>query len=221
MIVNAVLALIAVFVSLIVHEIAHGYVALKLGDDTAKEQGRLSFNPLRHIDWFGTIILPLLLFFSKIGFVFGWAKPVPVDYDKLKDSRKKLFWVASAGILANIAMALTAALILKLIMVLPKSQIGGILAMFCFQMVFINLILAVFNLLPIPPLDGSKILLGWSKNKWVGKYLNLENYGLIAVVFLMFILPAILLVFDVKFNPLVSFVKMVTSALMRFIVQGI
>ena len=131
MIINAVLALIAVFISLIVHEMAHGYMALRLGDDTAKEQGRLSFNPLRHIDWFGTIILPLLLFFSKIGFVFGWAKPVPVNYDKLKNNRKNLVLVASAGILANIALALVSAVILKLILFLPKVQIVGFLAMFC------------------------------------------------------------------------------------------
>ncbi len=221
MIINAILAITAVFVSLIVHEIAHGYVALRLGDDTAKNQGRLTFNPLHHIDLFGTIILPLLLYFSKIGFVFGWAKPVPIDYSKIKGSKKNLIWVASAGILANLALAVISALLLKFLLWLPHSFVGSVLAMFCFQMIFINLILAVFNLLPIPPLDGSKILLSWTENRWIQKYMRLEEYGLALVVFLMFILPALLLAFDVKFNPLVSVVKSVTNWLMKFIVQGI
>lgn len=221
MVINAILAITAVFISLIIHEIAHGYVALRLGDDTAKNQGRLSFNPLHHIDLFGTIVLPLLLYFSKIGFVFGWARPVPIDYTKIKGSKKNLIWVASAGILANLALALISALLLKLLLWLPHSFAGGVLAMFCFQMIFINLILAVFNLLPIPPLDGSKILLSWTENRWVQKYMRLEEYGLALVVFLMFILPALLLAFDVKFNPLVSAVKTVTQWLMKFIVQGI
>ena len=217
MIINAALAVIAVFVSLIAHEIAHGYVAMKLGDDTAKNQGRLSFNPLKHIDLFGTIILPLLLLFSKIGFVFGWAKPVPIDYTKLKTTRN-IVLTSSAGILANIALAVISAVLLKLILLLPKSYILGILAMFCFQMIFINLILAVFNILPIPPLDGSKILLSWSNNRWIKKYFALERYGLALVVILMFVVPAVLLFFDIKFNPLVAFVKTITSWIMKFIV---
>ena len=90
--------------------------------------------------------------------------------------------------------------------------------MFCFQMIFINLILAVFNLLPIPPLDGAKIFLSWSNNRWIKKYLALENYGLAAVVFLMFVLPAVLLPFGIKFNPLVAIVKNITSWLMKFII---
>lgn len=218
MIVNAFLAVIAVFVSLIIHEMAHGYMALRLGDDTAKNQGRLSFNPLHHIDLFGTIILPLLLFFSKIGFVFGWAKPVTINYEKMKGNKRRIVLVASAGVLANIGLALISAVLLKIMILLPHFYLGGILAMFCFQMIFINLILAVFNLLPIPPLDGSKILFGWIDNPWVRKYMNLETYGLALVVFLMFILPALLLVFGVKFNPIVSVVKNVTQWLMKFII---
>ena len=104
MIINALLAILAVFISIIAHEIAHGYTALKLGDDTAQKAGRLSFNPLKHINLFGTIILPLLLFFSKIGFVFGWAKPVPINYAKLKSDRN-IAIVASAGILTNLGLA--------------------------------------------------------------------------------------------------------------------
>jgi len=221
MIINAILAFVAIFISLMLHEMAHGYVALCLGDDTAKSKRRLSFNPLHHIDWFGTVILPLILFFSKIGFVFGWAKPVPVNYDKISGGKKGVILVASAGIIANIGLALIAMLLLKIILSLPYFAAGGVLAMFCFQMIFINLILAVFNLLPIPPLDGSKIFFGWSKNKMVQKYMQMENYGLSFVVFLMFILPAILLVFDIRFNPLVTLVKSVTSAIMRFLIQGI
>lgn len=217
MIINALLAILAVFISIIAHEIAHGYTALKLGDDTAQKAGRLSFNPLKHINLFGTIILPLLLFFSKIGFVFGWAKPVPINYAKLKSDRN-IAIVASAGILTNLGLAFISALLLKILLLLPHFVLGGILAMFFFQMIFINLILAIFNLLPIPPLDGSKILLIWSNNKWIKKYLSSENAGLAAVITLVFIIPALLLAFDIKFNPLISLIKSITSWIMQFII---
>ena len=158
------LSILALFITIIIHEIAHGWVAWKLGDNTAKEEGRLSLNPIKHIDIFGTIILPIILFFSKTGFVFGWAKPVPINYKSFISPKKDIVLIAISGIAANIILAIISLLLLKLTFLLPENIIKGILAYFCFSMLLFNIIFAAFNLLPIPPLDGSKILLGWSDN---------------------------------------------------------
>lgn len=217
MIINIILAVVAIFLSLIIHEIAHGYVALQQGDNTAKTQGRLSLNLFKHIDIFGTILLPLLLFFSKIGFIFGWAKPVPINYSKLK-TKKSLFMVSVAGVVANATLVIIFSILLKLIILFPNSFTSGTIAMFCFQMIFINIILIIFNLLPIPPLDGSKIFLIWFDNYWIKKYLSLENKGLYILIAFIFILPSILYIFNINFNPLVFMIKKITIWIMQLIV---
>lgn len=218
MIVKVITSAAAVFTAIIIHEIAHGLAASKLGDQTAKNAGRLSFNPIKHIDFFGTILLPVLLFLSKAGFIFGWAKPVPVDYQNLKHRKRDILIVASAGIAANLILALLSAFFLKLSLYIPYPTISGILAMFWLQMIFFNIVLAVFNLLPIPPLDGSKILLGWSDNRYIQKFLNNERYGLIFIIILAFVLPAVLLAFDIDFNPFATYLRQTSLTLVSWLI---
>lgn len=217
MVINALISILVILIAIVAHEIAHGWAAYYLGDDTAKQAGRLSFNPLKHIDWFGTVILPLLLFFSKIGFIFGWAKPVPVDYSKLR-TKHNIILTALAGSAANISLAIAAAILLQLWHILPSNYVLGLIGKFLLYTVFINLVLAVFNLLPIPPLDGAKILLLWSDKPWVQKYLKLENYGLTAIVILVFILPAFIQAMGGHFNPISDIIKTIISTIAAWII---
>ena len=178
MITNFLLSILVNFVpiilAIVLHEMAHGYAAYWCGDNTAKKYGRLSLNPLRHIDIMGSIIFPLILLLSKTGFVFGWAKPVPVDFDKLRHPKRDMFIVASAGIITNLLLALFSSLLLQLTRYIPSELLHGIISLFLMNMIIFNIVLAVFNALPIPPLDGSKILLGWSDNTHIQKFLQAE-----------------------------------------------
>lgn len=161
-------------IAMTVHEFAHGAVAYKLGDSTAKLNGRLTLNPLAHIDPFWTILLPLVLFLSTAGhFVFGAAKPVPVNYWSLKNPKKDMVWIGLAGPMANFILAFIIAGILRLI---PAQ---GISALLLFNLLTINVVLAIFNLIPIPPLDGSKILIGLLPVNLSQQYVRLERYGFI------------------------------------------
>ena len=217
MIINVIISILVIMIAIIVHEVAHGWAAYYLGDDTAQKAGRLSFNPLKHIDWFGTIILPMILFFSKTGFVFGWAEPVPVDYTKLR-TKRNIILTALAGSAANLALALTAAILLQLWHILPSNYVLGLIGRFLLYTIFINLVLAFFNLLPIPPLDGAKILLLWNDKPLVRKYLQLENYGLAAIILLIFIIPAFMQACGIYFNPISNFIKTIISTVAAWII---
>ena len=217
MIIKIATSALAVFTAIIAHEIAHGYVAKRLGDDTAQQQGRLSLNPLKHIDIFGTLILPVLLFLAKTGFIFGWARPVPINYAKLR-SKYGIVLVASAGVMMNFILALISAVLLKLSLLIPFGAISGVLAMFWLQMIFFNIVLAVFNLLPLPPLDGSKILLGWSDNQYIQKFLNSDRTGLIFIIFVAFILPALLQTFGINFNPFAAYLRQTSLLLTGWLI---
>lgn len=190
-IVSLIVNFVPIILAIVLHELAHGYAAYRLGDNTAKIYGRLTLNPLKHIDPFGSILLPALLYFSHAGFMFGWAKPVPVNFNNLKNSKRDLIIVSAAGIVTNLALAIISALLLKTISFLPQSTIQGILGLFLLNMVVFNVVLAIFNALPIPPLDGSKILFGWVNKPWAQRYVNSERAGLIAIVLFAFILPAV------------------------------
>jgi Zn-dependent protease len=170
------------------HEYAHGWVANRLGDPTAKLLGRLSLNPLVHLDLFGTVLLPLLLIISKAPFVFGWAKPVPIDPFNLRHPRKDMIWVGVAGPAANFLLALGCGLAIRLLGLLGIT-FGGpmdfiLLILACFLLV--NLVFSAFNLIPVPPLDGSRIFAGLLPLSWAVRYMQLERFGMILLV-LMFV----------------------------------
>ncbi|MFA5260974.1 MAG: site-2 protease family protein [Candidatus Omnitrophota bacterium] len=170
---DIILIIIVLFVSVIFHEIAHGWAAYLLGDPTAKMAGRLTLNPLRHIDPLGTFIVPAVL--KLMGFSpIGWAKPVPINYSNLRAPKRDMLWVALAGPATNIGLALLSSAFLR---VVPASFFRDLLSI----VVLLNLLLAVFNLIPVPPLDGSRILMGLLPMRWVRKYAQLEPIGLLIV----------------------------------------
>lgn len=167
-----------VIFAITVHEVAHGWVASKFGDQTARNQGRLTLNPIPHIDLIGTILVPAVLLVLG-GFLFGWAKPVPVDWRNLNNPKKDMIYVAAAGPAANLIMAILWVLILKVGLTLAPSMsyVGLPLIYMGYAGVFINLILMTLNLIPILPLDGGRVLVGFLPNKLAYSYSRLEPYG--------------------------------------------
>ncbi len=172
---------VPLFMGIILHEVSHGYTAYRFGDPTAKNAGRLSLNPIRHIDPLGTVIFPAMLILLKSPFLFGWAKPVPINPSYFEDPRKGIFWVSLAGPGANFALA---AVFYILFVTLQPSTDSG-LGTFIWFAVFINIVLGVFNLLPVPPLDGSKILATFLPGRLAGQYMQLEKYGFIILILLI------------------------------------
>jgi Zn-dependent protease len=202
-IIQLALAVIPTILAITLHEAAHGYAALALGDDTARRAGRLSLNPLRHVDRVGTIILPAILLIGqlltihRVAFMFGWAKPVPVDPRRFNNPRRGMAWVAVAGPATNFVLAWLAAL------VMPGADGAGsnlnaldaavaahpYLGLFLFYFILTNLVLGLFNLLPIPPLDGGRIVVGILPLPIARKWAQLERAGLVIVLLVVFVLP--------------------------------
>ena len=182
----------AILMSIIVHEVSHGYAAYLLGDDTAKRQGRLTFNPMRHIDTFGTIILPLLLLMTtRGGLAFGYAKPVPINPYNFKNYKKDTALTAAAGPLSNFIIAFILAMVLRLILnsIDPYMQIGTglqLLLRVLYNIIFINLFLGLFNLIPFPPLDGSKVLGAFLSDEMYFKYTAQERKGMMIFMLIIF-----------------------------------
>jgi len=173
------------FLAVIIHEYAHGWVAWKLGDSTAKNAGRLTLNPMAHIDAIGTIFLPMVLLITKSPIVFGWAKPVPVDFHRLNNPKKDMVWVGLAGPAANILFAIFLSFILKMS---NLTLTGSPLFISTLNsVILINLVLAVFNLLPIPPLDGSRVAMGLLPRDMAIKYAKLEPYGFMIIFGLLWL----------------------------------
>ena len=182
--------------SIIFHELAHGWVAYRMGDPTAKLMGRLSLNPLKHLDPMGTIMLFV--------FGFGWAKPVPVNFNLLRDRRKGMIWVSAAGIITNMILAFIA-LFLNRLLSLPPSSMPAELLYYVAQ---INIILAAFNLIPLPPLDGSKILMGFASPGVQNFFFSIERYGLFIIIALLY--------FGVL-NPVIHFFEWMILSLIKLV----
>jgi len=201
---------IPVLFAITLHEAAHGYVARHFGDMTAHAQGRISLNPGRHIDLIGTIVVPLvILFLSGYKFLFGWAKPVPVNYSALRKPRPHMALVAAAGPGANLAMALAWAVLLKVAVLLPAARFSEYLALMAQAGILVNLIFMFLNLLPILPLDGGRILASLLPSRAAWQYARLEPLGLPLLVILL-----LTNVLNVVLEPLVG----VSDALIRAIV---
>lgn len=180
---------VPVVAAVVLHEVAHGFVADRLGDPTAKERGRLTLNPISHIDPFGTIALPAFLIFANSPFVFGYAKPVPVNFARLGNPKRDMIWVAAAGPATNIALAVLSAVAFHLLLGLyspgesSAALEGGLLMLK--GSVIVNVVLATFNLLPILPLDGGRVLTGLLPLKLAIAYSRLEPFGMFIVVLLL------------------------------------
>ncbi|MDP1853864.1 MAG: site-2 protease family protein [Candidatus Omnitrophota bacterium] len=176
-----ILSLAIFFMAVVIHEFAHGWCAYKLGDPTAKYAGRLTLNPLAHIDPVGTVLLPLLLTVMRAPIIFGWAKPVPINFWNFKHPRRDMILVGLSGPLSNILLAFLVSLILK--MTLFSPFIRQVLELF----VVINLFLAVFNLIPIPPLDGSRVLVGLLPRNLTFVIARLEQFGMLILIVLIWL----------------------------------
>lgn len=209
-----VFVIIALILSIVLHEVAHGYAANWLGDPTARLQGRLSGNPLVHIDPLGSVIVPALLFFSNAGLLFGWAKPVPYNPYNLRNRRWGEAMVAAAGPAVNILLALIFALLIRSASVLGLSDS---VVSFAGTIVYLNLLLAFFNMIPIPPLDGSKILMAFLPFQAQQKYRELtrfvERYGIFMTFAFIFIFIRIIWG---PFSDLIGFVFEIFTGLQAF-----
>jgi Zn-dependent protease len=167
------------------HEASHGFVAHRLGDDTAWRLGRVTFNPLKHIDLYGTILLPALLLLVRSPFLFGYAKPVPVNFGALRNPRRDMVWVAAAGPGMNLALAIVAGLIHHFLPTGPHNWVALNLE----NAIFINVLLAVFNMIPLPPLDGGRVAVGLLPNALARPLARLERYGMLVLILVIFVLP--------------------------------
>lgn len=214
-------SVIAVALAIVVHESAHALAAQLLGDATARERGRVSFNPLAHIDPFGTVILPLLMIAAG-GPVFAFAKPVPVYLGNLKHPKRDEVLVSLAGPASNILLAVLAALLMRIIAGMPDAVYNAfgvgmmdVTVQFLFTALSVNLSLAFFNLIPLPPLDGSSILVPFLKGKALQTYYQIQRYAMPILIVVLYLLPSVLhidlidLYFSVTVDPL-------TVALLRF-----
>ena len=203
-------------IAITLHEAAHGFAALALGDDTAQRMGRVSLNPLRHVDPFGTIVLPAMLLLAGTGFLFGFAKPVPVDFRKLNNPRRDMIFVAAAGPAANLVMALIAAFLYHGLD-LFSPRVGVWLFANIINAIKLNVMLAVFNMLPIPPLDGGRVAVGLLPDALAYPLARLERAGIFIVLGLLLLVPWLAAQAGIRFNPLGDLLIYVASGIVDLV----
>jgi Zn-dependent protease len=207
---------IPLIIAITFHEAAHGYVARFFGDNTAWQFGRVTLNPFKHIDPVGTVLLPALLFVTRSPFLFGYAKPVPVNFGALRNPRRDMIFVAAAGPAMNILLAVIAALSFHLVSYLPDTA-GHWIAENLKNGLVINVILAIFNLLPLPPLDGGRIVAGLLPDKLAIPFARLERYGLSILIGVLFILPILGAQLGINLNVVSRVIATATYAVIRVI----
>jgi len=201
------------------HEAAHGFVAHALGDDTAYKLGRVSFNPLRHIDPFGTLMLPALLLLSHSPFLFGYAKPVPVNFRRLREPRSGMVLVALAGPATNILLALAAALLFHLVDIIPANASQWVVDNLQ-NMILINVVLAVFNMMPIPPLDGGRVAVGLLPRPLAVPLSRLEPFGMLILIGILILLPLAGSQFGLNLDVIATALRAVTNFVIRLILAS-
>jgi Zn-dependent protease len=222
---DIILSLIAAVLAITLHEAAHGYAALALGDDTAKQLGRLSLNPVRHVDRVGTILLPGFLVISqlvtlgRVAFLFGWAKPVPVAAWRFANPRRGMMVVAAAGPAMNFFLAWLGGVALFLTPSLPR-EMGLMLEQFVYYFILVNLVLGLFNLLPIPPLDGGRIAVGLLPERLAMAWARMERAGIAVVLLVVFLLPLLLKEFGIAFDPVGEGLGRILPWAIRLVLQA-
>jgi Zn-dependent protease len=208
--------LLPVLIAITFHEAAHGYVAWRLGDDTAKNEGRVTFQPLRHVDKWGTLIIPGSLLLMGVPFIFGWAKPVPVNFMRLNNPRRDMVWVAAAGPGINIILALASGFLLHLAGLFQAPGNVWVVENLV-NSIKVNLLLAVLNMLPIPPLDGGRVAVGMLPRVLAMQLARLERIGIYIVIFFLIVLPYVGKEFGLNLNFLGWFIGSSVKTLFQFI----
>jgi Zn-dependent protease len=220
-----ILSFAALVMAIILHEVSHGYAALALGDDTAKRLGRLSLNPIVHVDRMGTIILPGIFLLAQTlthfggGVFFGWAKPVPIAPWRFRDPRRGMMLVALAGPVTNYVLAYLAILMLHVTPLLPDLPRAYTLIFIGF-FIMANLALGTFNLLPIPPLDGGRVVVGILPERLAMAWARTERTGIVLVLLLVFVVPPVLAQFGIHANPLADWLHAVGDPIFRAMVAA-
>lgn len=211
LIVTATTWVLPVLLAITLHEAAHGWVAWRLGDDTAYRLGRVTANPIRHVDPFGTVLLPGMLFLSGAPFLFGWAKPVPVNFHRLTRPRRDMVLVAAAGPGINLVMAFAAMVLFHLVPFTPE-----VMAEWTWRtlnnMVILNLFLAVLNMIPLPPLDGGRVAVGMLPTALARPLARLERFGIVILILVLFVLPFLLSEVGIAFDPFGSVLLPIVQA---------